>query len=99
MVLEARGLDVTPATVARLRAAGDQTSASILERIYTDEINHVRIGTSWFYYACNESGTSPNAAFAQSIRQYFRGTLKTPFNESARLSAGLKPSIYLPLAS
>lgn len=99
MVLEARGLDVTPATVARLKSAGDTASASILERIYADEINHVRIGTSWFYYSCNESGTEPDVAFSQSIRQYFRGTLKTPFNESARLSAGLKPSIYLPLAS
>ncbi len=98
MVLEARGLDVTPATVARLEAAGDHASARILNRIYADEINHVRIGTSWFYFTCDESGTSPDVAFSQSIRTYFRGTLKTPFNESARLSAGLKPSLYLPLA-
>ncbi len=99
MVLEARGLDVTPATIERLNSAGDMASARILGRIYSDEINHVRIGTSWFYYACDESGTCPETAFMQSIRAYFRGTLKSPFNESARLSAGLKPSLYLPLAS
>jgi uncharacterized ferritin-like protein (DUF455 family) len=99
MVLEARGLDVTPATIARLEAAGDDLSARILGRIYADEINHVRTGVSWFYYACDESGTSPEMAFMQSIRGYFRGALKSPFNESARLSAGLKPSLYLPLAS
>lgn len=98
MVLEARGLDVTPATIARLEAAGDHASARILGRIYQDEIAHVRTGTSWFYYTCDESGTSPELAFARSIRVYFRGVLKSPFNESARLSAGLKPSLYLPLA-
>jgi uncharacterized ferritin-like protein (DUF455 family) len=35
MVLEARGLDVTPAMVERFRAAGDGASAQILSRIYT----------------------------------------------------------------
>lgn len=99
MVLEARGLDVSPATIARLEAAGDHASARILNRIYMDEITHVRTGTTWFFHACDESGTSPDVAFFQSIRGYFRGTLKSPFNESARLSAGLKPSLYLPLAS
>ena len=38
MVLEARGLDVTPAAVARFEAAGDARSAAILGRIYRDEI-------------------------------------------------------------
>src|SRR3546814_13739476 len=45
MVLEARGLDVTPAMVERFRAAGDGASAQILERIYSDEIRHVGAGT------------------------------------------------------
>jgi uncharacterized ferritin-like protein (DUF455 family) len=99
MVLEARGLDVTPQTIERLESAGDHASARILARIYDDEIGHVRIGTQWFLALCDESGTSPEEAFAASIRTYFRGTLKTPFNVSARLSAGFKPSVYLPLAS
>jgi uncharacterized ferritin-like protein (DUF455 family) len=99
MVLEARGLDVTPQTIERLLSAGDTISARILERIYQDEIGHVAIGTRWFMALCDESGTAPETAFATAIRAHFRGTLKTPFNASARLSAGLKPSIYLPLAS
>src|SRR3546814_2224685 len=44
MVLEARGLDVTPATVERFQAAGDEASAKILSRIYKDEIRHVTAG-------------------------------------------------------
>jgi uncharacterized ferritin-like protein (DUF455 family) len=99
MVLEARGLDVTPQTIERLLSAGDTISARILERIYQDEIGHVAIGTRWFMTLCDESGITPESAFASAIRAYFRGTLKTPFNASARLSAGLKPSVYLPLAS
>jgi uncharacterized ferritin-like protein (DUF455 family) len=43
-VLEARGLDVTPATVAALERAGDARSAAILQRIYRDEIRHVGAG-------------------------------------------------------
>ncbi len=47
MILEARGLDVTPATCARFEAAGDGISASLLDRIYRDEITHVGIGVKW----------------------------------------------------
>jgi uncharacterized ferritin-like protein (DUF455 family) len=45
MVLEARGLDVTPAVLARFEAAGDARSAAILGRIYRDEIRHVAAGS------------------------------------------------------
>ena len=38
LVLEARGLDVTPQMAARLERAGDAESAQILRRIYRDEI-------------------------------------------------------------
>src|SRR3546814_5706982 len=55
MVLEARGLDVTPAMVERFRAAGDEASARILERIYSDEIRHVGAGTRWFEWLCGRS--------------------------------------------
>ena len=41
LVLEARGLDVTPAMIPRLENAGDRESAAILRRIYDDEIGHV----------------------------------------------------------
>src|SRR5204862_334937 len=47
MVLEARGLDVTPATIERFDAAGDAVTARILTRIVTDEVRHVRAGTEW----------------------------------------------------
>jgi uncharacterized ferritin-like protein (DUF455 family) len=52
MVLEARGLDVTPATIGKFAAAGDTATAAILSRIYKDEVRHVRAGTKWFESCC-----------------------------------------------
>ncbi|SEJ08013.1 Uncharacterized conserved protein, contains ferritin-like DUF455 domain [Sphingomonas sp. OV641] len=94
MALEARGLDVTPATVARFMAAGDETSARILQRIYTDEIRHVRFGTKWFEASCRERDLSPAAHWQSLIAAQFSGVVKGPFNDSARDSAGLTREYY-----
>lgn len=98
-VLEARGLDVTPATVVRLRAAGDERSADILEIIYRDEIVHVAAGNRWFRWACASNGSSPQEAFKRLVSAHFRGELKPPFNDLARSEAGLTPDFYHDLAS
>lgn len=94
MVLEARGLDVTPATVERFRAAGDEASARILERIYRDEIRHVGAGTRWFEWLCGEWGFEPAATWQSLVKSRFRGALKPPFNDSARRHAGLTQEYY-----
>lgn len=94
MVLEARGLDVTPATVARFEAAGDVRSAAILSRIYADEIRHVSVGTSWFRSACESRNLAVVSHWQYLVRTYFRGMLKPPFNDSARGRAGLSRDFY-----
>ena len=94
MVLEARGLDVTPATADRLTALGDGQSARILQRIFNDEIRHVRAGTAWFLRACESSGFAPHAHWRLLISRNFRGALKPPFNDSARAAAGLTRDFY-----
>jgi uncharacterized ferritin-like protein (DUF455 family) len=99
MVLEARGLDVTPETVARFEAAGDLPSARILHRIYTDEIRHVGFGAQWFGYLCANAGIAPAPHWQALVRRYFRGLIKPPFNDSARASAGLTRDFYAPLAA
>ncbi|MCA1662035.1 MAG: ferritin-like domain-containing protein [Novosphingobium sp.] len=98
MVLEARGLDVTPATVERLRIAGDETSARILERIYRDEIRHVRYGTTHFLEVCERRGIPPAATWQGLVETHFRGSLKAPFNDSARQAAGLPREFYAGIA-
>jgi uncharacterized ferritin-like protein (DUF455 family) len=94
MVLEARGLDVTPATIRRMREAGDEASARVLERIYRDEIRHVRYGTAYFDEVCERRGIPPAATWRMLVGRHFHGGLKAPFNDSARQSAGLPREFY-----
>jgi uncharacterized ferritin-like protein (DUF455 family) len=98
MVLEARGLDVTPAMLEQVRAQGDAHGARILERILDDEIRHVAIGTKHFVALANETGKSPETSWKSLVERHFRGRLKPPFNDSARLAAGLSRSFYASLA-
>jgi uncharacterized ferritin-like protein (DUF455 family) len=99
MVLEARGLDVTPATVERFAAAGDRRSAAILERIYRDEIRHVAAGTRWFRSGCESRRIKPVSEWQRIVRARFRGAVKPPFNDSARDEAGLSRDYYAALAA
>ena len=98
MVLEARGLDVTPETILRFRSAQDEPSARILQRILTDEIRHVRAGTIWFEFGCSSKGFAPESYWRALVSRYFRGMIKPPFNDSARNSAGLTLEYYGALA-
>lgn len=94
LVLEARGLDVTPAMTAKLRAAADHASVAILETIYQDEIGHVRVGQRWFGFACASRGLEPAQAWRDYVATYFKGALKPPFNTAARNAAGMPQSWY-----
>jgi uncharacterized ferritin-like protein (DUF455 family) len=98
LVLEARGLDVTPPMIARLTAVDDGTSAAALQRIYDDEIGHVAIGLRWFEHVAHARGLAPPAAWQALVRVHFPGPLKPPFNQRARARAGLDAGFYLPLA-
>jgi len=95
LVLEARGLDVTPGTVADMSRAGDEATAALLERIYKDEIGHVAAGMRWFVTFAQEAGHDPQQHWQALLKQYFRGTLKPPFNNTARAAAGMPSSYYL----
>ncbi|HEX2582231.1 MAG TPA: ferritin-like domain-containing protein [Dongiaceae bacterium] len=88
LALEARGLDVTPATIEDLRQAGDNQSASILKVIYLDEIGHVAVGQRWFHFFCEREKAEPVRRWHELMARYFRGTPKGPFNGPAREQAG-----------
>jgi uncharacterized ferritin-like protein (DUF455 family) len=98
MVLEARGLDVTPATVERFAAVGDHRSAAILDRIYRDEIRHVAAGTRWFTRAAESCGFSPVNHWHSLVDRHCRAAIRPPFNNSARDQAGLSRDFYEGLA-
>ncbi|MEL6212865.1 MAG: ferritin-like domain-containing protein [Pseudomonadota bacterium] len=94
MVLEARGLDVTPGMIEKLKAAGDAQSASVLSVIYDEEIDHVATGARWFSALCAARGQAPQETFRNMVKTYFAGGLKPPFNDEARAQAGLNPAFY-----
>ena len=99
LILEARGLDVTPAMIENLEAAGDTASARILEIIYRDEKRHVAFGMKWFRYLCEQERRPLEATFHRLVRDNFHGGIKPPFNEAARSEAGLNPGFYKPLSA
>jgi uncharacterized ferritin-like protein (DUF455 family) len=98
MVLEARGLDVTPATLERVAAAGDQNGAKILARILDDEIRHVGLGTKHFLRCAEIAQEAPEGLWQDLVKRHFRGMVKPPFNDSARLAAGLPREFYAAIA-
>ncbi len=89
-VLEARGLDVTPAMMERLRAAGDGATADCLAVILRDEIGHVAAGNRWFRYLCAERGLDPEPTWFALIDRHLRGEVRCPLNLPDRRRAGFE---------
>ena len=98
MVLEARGLDVTPGMIDIFRRAGDAGAVAALETIYAEEVHHVAYGSKWFHFLCGRHDLDPRDVFHDLVRRHFHGALKPPFNEEKRAEAGLPPDFYWPLA-
>ncbi len=86
--LEARGLDVTPGMIERLRDLGDHQSADALVIILRDEIGHVAAGSRWFRYLCEQRALDPSTTYVALVRQYMKGRLPCPTNLSDRRRAG-----------
>ena len=87
-VLEARGLDVTPGMIARLREIGDARTIDILEVILREEVAHVAAGSRWFEWCCVRDSVDPHATFVRLVAEHARSAIKPPFNTSARREAG-----------
>jgi uncharacterized ferritin-like protein (DUF455 family) len=98
MVLEARGLDVTPGMIDIFDRAGATGAVAALRTIYAEEVAHVAYGSKWFHFLCGRHDTDPKEAFHTLVRRYFHGALKPPYNEEKRAEAGLPPDFYWPLA-
>jgi uncharacterized ferritin-like protein (DUF455 family) len=90
-VLEARGLDVTPGIMDRLRTIGDIDAIKVLEIILRDEVGHVEIGSRWFHFLCEQRGLETQSTFRGLLKQYMKGGKpagKGQLHRSARLAAG-----------
>lgn len=87
-VLEARGLDVTPSIMEKLRQAGDNEAVRILGIIHHDEVGHVEIGSRWFRYVCEQRQLEPLSTFTGLLEKYLKGQLRGPFDHAMRKRAG-----------
>ena len=87
-VLEARGLDATPAISRKLQEIGDARAVEILAIIERDEVGHVAIGSRWFACLCEQRGLEPAKTFRQLLVEYDAPPLRPPFNIEARRQGG-----------
>lgn len=98
MVLEARGLDVTPGMIDLFQNHDESTAVKALQTIYAEEVGHVAYGSKWFHFLCGRNGLDPKPEFHRMVKQYFPGGLKPPFNEEKRAEAGIPLDFYWPVA-
>ena len=87
-VLEARGLDVTPTMIEKLEIIGDSQLVTKLQKIFDDEIGHVKIGSYWYKTLCEKRQLEPGKTFLQLIEKYMPGARFGPFETEARIAAG-----------
>ncbi|MEM9716570.1 MAG: ferritin-like domain-containing protein [Pseudomonadota bacterium] len=99
MVLEARGLDVTPGMITLFEKHNEAETVAALETIYAEEVGHVAYGSKWFHYLCGRNELDPKPKFHEMVQTYFPGGLKPPFNDEKRAEAGLPLDFYWPMAA
>lgn len=97
MVLEARGLDVTPGMINLFKSVKDPETVEALETIYAEEVGHVAYGSKWFHFLCGRHDNDPKQVFHAMVEKYFPGGLKPPFNDEKRAEAGIPLDFYWPM--
>lgn len=86
-VLEARGLDVTPGLIHRLKETGDTATEAVLRVILDEEVRHVAIGSHWYASLCESRGLPRRETFRRLLAQH-RMRVRPPINHQARSAAG-----------
>ncbi len=87
-VLEARGLDVTPGMIKKLQAQSQTKLVKLLTIIFNDEIGHVKTGTKWFNYLCQQRDLDAESTFSHLLDKYMQNASFGPFDMQARYQAG-----------
>ena len=87
-LLEAHGLDVMPGVLARITQLKDIKTLKVLEKIYREEVDHVRKGNIWFHYLCQRRGIDSEKVFTYLVAREKLFIFKGAVNKEARLKAG-----------
>lgn len=89
---EASGLDVNPKIIQKLqphrKRAHIEELISVLETIYTEEIEHVKKGDKWFKYLCEKEKCDPSMRYLEIIKKFNLKAHATQFNIEGRKEAG-----------
>ena len=99
IVLEARGFDVPPTMIDRLKLVGDEEAANALCIIMSNETTHVSVGKHWFECMCGTGRLNPVSTWRSLVKRYFHGDLKPPFDIAARNAAHFSAAFYGPIAT
>jgi uncharacterized ferritin-like protein (DUF455 family) len=94
MMLEARGIDTTPKAMSRLRGSGDLKTYAVLEEIYADEIEHLRIGVRWFEHVCAERKLTPVLTWRAAVKRHLNTKPKEPINVEGRHNAAMNSAYW-----
>lgn len=87
-ILEARGLDVTPAMINQFEGAQDKQTAKILRQILEEEVAHVEAGSRWFYFLCQQRGLNSETTWFERVNHYLGDDVRCPINIEDRYRAG-----------
>lgn len=90
LTLEQANLDFSSLYARAFRAAGDESSAAVCERVYRDEVGHVRVAARWLV-SLSEEGESDLAAYETCVPFPFGANRAKGrhFDIEARRRAGL----------
>jgi len=92
--MEARGLDATPQSQAKLRQVGTPdalAAVEVLDVILREEVGHVAIGNHWYRWLCKLHKLDPQSHYTALALTYEAPRLRPPFNIQARAAAGFTP--------
>ena len=73
LVFEARGLNVPPTMIDRLKLVGDEEAANALCIIMSNEIIHVSVGKRWFECMCGTDRHDRVSTWHSLVKRYFHG--------------------------
>ena len=99
LVFEARGLNVPPTTIDRLKLVGDEEAANALCITMSNEIANVSVGKCWFDCMYGIDRLNSVSTWHSLVKRYFHGNLKPPFNIAARNAARFSAAFYGPLVT
>ena len=99
LVLDARGFDVPPTMIDRLKLVGDEEAANALCIVMRNEITHVSLGKRWLECMCGVDRLYSVNTWQSLAKRYFHGDFKSPFNIAARNAAHFSAAFYGPLAT